>query len=172
MVIVVGTSHSIQATSEELKPFLKSLCRKYKVRAMAEEMSAEALAERKCPASIPMQVADSLRVAHQFCDPTRSERVKLGIQQENDIRAQAFLSGEPEADIAKRLVESHAKRERYWLEQLRGLNLWPVLFVCGADHVASFCQLLRQEGISAHVAANDWASKNTVVRDAPQAVRP
>lgn len=172
MVIVVGTSHPIQMAALELKPFLENLCRQFNVRAVAEELSEEALTEKKCAASIPMQVATALRVPHQFCDPNRAVRAKLEISQENDIRVQGFPSVLSESEVAARLAESHAKRERYWLEQLRNLDVWPVLFVCGADHVASFCQILKREGIAAHVAAGDWASNNTVERDASKAARP
>jgi hypothetical protein len=159
MLIVVGTSHTIQTTDLELKLFLESLCREFEVRAVAEEMSEEALAEKHCAASIPMQVANALRVPHRFCDPNRAERAKLEIRQENDIRAEAFLSNSTlsESEIVARVAESHAKRERYWLEQLNSLSVWPVLFICGADHVASFCRLLKQQGIVAHVAAEDWS---------------
>ena len=174
MIIVVGTSHTIQTADLELKPFLESLCMEFKVRAVAEEMNKEALAEKACAASIPMQIANALQLPHRFCDPNREERAKLNIHQENDIRIQAWLSQSnlSNSEIAVRVAESHAKREQYWLDQLRELNVWPVLFVCGADHVPQFCQLLKQQGISVHVAAEDWASNNTVERDAPQAARP
>lgn len=167
MIIVVGTSHTIQTTTSELKPFLDNLCREFKVCVVAEEMSKEALAENNCTASIPMQVASALRVPHLFCDPNREERARLEIHQENDIRIEAFLSTvTSETEIAARIAESHTKRERYWLEQLRNLNTWPVLFICGADHVTSFCQLLRQEGIAMHVAAEDWIPDNADMRGA------
>lgn len=172
MIIIVGTSHTIQVSDLELKPFLESLCQEFKVHAVAEEMNEEALAEKHCTASIPMQVASELQIPHRFCDPNMTERVKLGIRQENDIRISAFPCTLAEPEVAACLAESHAKRERYWLEQLRSLNLWPVLFVCGADHVASFCHLLKQEDIVVHIAAEDWASNYTVERDAPQAARP
>jgi len=161
MVIVVGTSHTIQIADPELKQFLESLCREFNVHAVAEEMSEEALAEKDCAASIPMQVASALQMPHRFCDPNRVERAKLAIRQVNEIRAQAWLSNSTlsESEIAERVMESYAKRERYWLEQLRSLNVWPVLFICGADHVASFCNLLKQNSIAAQVAAEDWASK-------------
>lgn len=167
MVIVVGTSHTIQVADLELKPFLESLCQDFKVHAVAEEMNEEALAEKNCTESVPMQAASALQIPHRFCDPNRAARAELGIRQENDIRISAFPSTLSESEVAMRLAESHAKRERYWLEQLRSLNLWPVLFVCGADHVASFCHLLQQEDIVLHIAAEDWASNNTVERDAP-----
>ncbi len=172
MIIVIGTGHTTQIADLKLKPFLESLCQEFNVLAVAEEMNEEALAEKSCVASIPMQVASALGIPHRFCDPNRTQRAELKIRQENDIRISAFPSTLPESEVAARLAESHAKRERYWLEQLCGLNLWPVLFVCGADHVASFCHLLKQEAIVTHVAAKDWASNNTVERDAPQAARP
>lgn len=174
MVIVVGTSHTIQIADPELKPFLERLCREFNVRAVAEEMNEEALAEKDCAASIPMNVASALQLPHRFCDPNRAERTKLEIRQENEIRVLAWLANSvlSESEIAARVTESYAKRERYWLEQLGSLNVWPVLFICGADHVTSFCNLLKQQSIAAHVAAEDWASNNTVVRDVPQAARP
>ena len=158
MVIVVGTSHTIQTTDLTLQPYLESLVQKFNIRAVAEEMNEMALAERNCTESIPRQVASVLQIPHRFCDPNRAERVQLGILQENDIRISAFPSSLPEAEVAKRVAESHAKRERYWLEQLRSLNLWPVLFVCGADHVTSFRQLLTAEGVAVHIAAEDWSA--------------
>ena len=174
MVIVVGTSHTIQTTDPALQPFLVTLCRKFNARAVAEEMSEEALAEKNRDASIPMHVAKALHIRHRFCDPDKTQRAKLDIRQENDLRIEAFLSNctLSEPDIAARVADSHAKRERYWLDQLRDLKVWPVLFVCGADHVASFSQLLKQQGMAVHVAAEDWASNNTVERGAPQAACP
>ena len=174
MVIVVGTSHTIQTTDLALQPFLENLCQKFNARAVAEEMSEEALAEKDRAASIPMHVAKALQIRHRFCDPDKAQRAKLGIRQENDFRLEAILSNSAlsEPEVAACLADSHARRERYWLDQLRDFNVWPVLFVCGADHVASFSQLLKQQDMAVHVAAEDWASNNTVERDAPQAARP
>lgn len=137
-------------------------------------MSEEAFAEKDCAASIPMKVANALQLPHKFCDPNRAERTKQGIRQENEIRGQAFFANPTlsESEIAARVTESYAKREQYWLAQLDGLSVWPVLFICGADHVTSFCNLLKQKSIAARVAAKDWASNNTAVRDVPLAARP
>jgi hypothetical protein len=173
-IIVVGTSHTIQIADQALKPFLESLCRDLNIRAIAEEMNEEALAENNCTSSIPMQIASALKMPHRFCDPNRTERAKLGIRQENEFRIQAWLSGSTlsDSELAAHVTESYAMRERYWLEQLRELDVWPVLFICGADHVLPFCELLNQQSIAAHVAVEDWASNNTVETDAPQAARP
>lgn len=158
MIILIGTSHPIQIADLGLKSYLEGLWQKFNVRAVAEEMNQEALVENSCVASIPMQVASALRIPHRFCDPNMTQRAELNILQENGIRILIRRSKLPESEVAKRLEESYAKRERYWLEQLRDLNLWPVLFVCGADHVASFCKLLEQEIIVVHIAATDWTA--------------
>lgn len=157
MVIIVGTSHTIQTTDIELRAFLELLCREYNVRGVAEEMSTQALTEKGCSVSIPMDVSRTLGVPHRFCDPDREKRAKLGIRQENDIRLDGFLSNSSlsEAEVAACLAESNARRERYWLDQLRQFNVWPVLFVCGANHVTSFTRLLKQEGVVVHIAAED-----------------
>jgi hypothetical protein len=170
-VIVVGTSHSIQLGSSTLdsqtfREFLEELCGAQGVRAVAEELNHEALCERECTASIPMQTAASLRLQHCLCDPDRSQRAQLGICQENDIRAQGFLGNWSKAEISRAILVENAKRERYWLEQLRSLNVWPVLFVCGANHAGSFKTLLNREGLLAHVAAKDWASNHRIDADA------
>ena len=172
MVIVVGTSHSIQLgkngasgeADEQFTAFLESICHRYRVRVVAEEMNTEALAENKRSTSIPQRLATSLKLEHRFCDPNRSERIALGILQENDIRARAFGSGSSEAEIVACVAESHQKRERYWLDQLRALDRWPVLFVCGADHVGSLATLLEREGIAKLIAAQDWAPNQAVQR--------
>jgi hypothetical protein len=167
MVLIVGTSHSIQlgtqdhTVAEGLKFFLENLQHTYNIRAVAEEMSSEALAENQCIDSVPMRVASSLGIKHRFCDPGRCERASLGIRQENDIRASGFLYGWSEHKISSLILKSHAIRERYWLKELRALGEWPVIFVCGADHVASFCALLKLEGITAYVEAEDWGDDKT-----------
>lgn len=131
VVIIIGTSHSIQRTSDKLKYFLKDSCRIHNIAAVVEEMSSDALEEVSCSASIPMRVARFLGVLHLFCDPSRAERARLGILQESDIRAQGFLKNWSEEEIQQRIIESDAKRERYWFDQLRDLDQWPILYSYG-----------------------------------------
>ena len=153
VVIIVGTSHPLQMASQELKATLQDLCCRFSVSAIGEEMSDDATQEYSSVVSVPVQVAKALRLPHRYCDPGRTERARLGIRQDNDICAQLSLS---EDEIDTQLKESRAKRESYWLDQLLDLNIWPVLFVCGADHVDSFRRLLQREDIDVHVAAADW----------------
>jgi hypothetical protein len=36
------------------------------------------------------------------------------------------------------------------------LNVFPVLFVLGADHIDSFQLLLREHGLTPFIVARDW----------------
>src|SRR5262245_57529969 len=119
MVIIVGTSHSIQMGIDDatdlgghnFEAFIRDLCKAHAIRAVAEEMNPDALAERSCTTSVLSRLANALGLEHRFCDPNRSERFRLGILQENDIRAQAFFSRRSEPEIMACVTESHTKRE-------------------------------------------------------------
>ncbi len=147
---------------KELQDFLIGLCRTHGIRAVAEELSTEALAQCGHAASIPMQAAKLEKVEHRFCDPDSAERVRLSIcLDELLMRAQGQLDGLSEIDIASRIVSEHAKRERYWFAKIQALDQWPILFICGANHVGNFRALLEREGFTVTVAAEDWASNST-----------
>lgn len=163
-IILVGTSHIYQICDgetdenaiEQFQQLLFRLCSHYVVKAIAEEMNQEALTESGAFKSVAQRVTDELNLAHQFSDPLRSVRQQLVIRQEHDIRAFAFINGRTKQQIESEIKNSHAIRERYWLDQLRSLNLWPLIFICGADHTESFSALLRDSGIEVIVPFPDW----------------
>ena len=165
-VLVLGTYHLYQtrdiafaeAQHNAFTQFVVEICYAHRIRAIAEENNAQALAEASVEESVPQRIAHTLGLTHQHCDPDRAIRTKLGILQENDIRAQAILKGWPEAVVQEKLAASHRVRERYWLQQLITLNVWPVLFVCGADHSMSLLSLLPEYDVQVELVASDWGS--------------
>jgi len=52
------------------------------------------------------------------------------------------------------LVDS--PREHYWLDRLFELACWPVLFVCGANHVDTFTAKAKARGRTVSVLHHDW----------------
>ena len=64
----------------------------------------------------------------------------------------------PEGTLHAAYRKDDEKRERCWLEELRSLNVWPVVFVCGAYHVECFRQLLESEGLSCEEIVSRWPS--------------
>ena len=164
-VVLVGTSHIYQTAEErcplqnaqDFQHFLSEACRQYDIRTVAEEMNAEALAEVGRNESTPQRVANKLSLTHLFCDPDRGERNRLGLLQENDVKIQAFFGRISNDEIARRIRDEYGKREHYWLERLRTVKHWPVLFICGANHVMSFEAILEADGFSVRRIADDWA---------------
>lgn len=130
----------------------------YKVVAFAEEYNFEALDEKGKKGTVIEIMARELAMSHRYCDPDRQTRAKLGIFQENDIRAMAFLEGTTESIIQQRIEKSMRDREHYWLEQIEEFNMWPVLFICGAVHSWPFFNLLQANNIDAILIAKDWSA--------------
>jgi hypothetical protein len=169
-IILVGTDHNFQRPvngkhTEGIAQFrirIQELCLQYHLAAIAEEMSVSALAEYNLTESVAQQVCALLSLRHQFSDPpSREERYKLGIRQDNDIRAEHLLSDSTqeqiEADVlARGRVPSDRIREQFWLSRVQELDVWPLLFICGANHFTSFSALLKENGIQVVEAHTDW----------------
>jgi hypothetical protein len=160
-VILIGTAHRYQESdkpgADELKAFVETCCGKFGIRAIGEEMSQEALQEKTISSSVSADLARTLEIPHRFCDPDWNERTRIGIFQETHIRALGSQQNWSEDKIDAELQASERKREQYWISQLIDLNLWPVLFICGAFHVDTFRGLLEAHEIAVEVACRDWA---------------
>ena len=61
------------------------------LRAVAEEMSEEAVRDRGRQESIALRVARQLGLAHRYCDPETAARDRLGIREESDLHLDAFF---------------------------------------------------------------------------------
>lgn len=172
-LVLIGTSHTFQygagnawsrkapCTAEAEQAFrdvLVEAISRFCLRCVAEEMNEQCLAEAEKPASVPQLVARSLGLPHVLCEPNLGERMVLGIEPENAIRVSAFLNDKTEEDVVAALKEQFRKRESVWLQRVEHLGTWPVLFVCGANHVPSFSALLEQNGVGCEVLHADWAA--------------
>ena len=47
-------------------------------------------------------------------------------------------------------------RERIWLEKIYCFKIWPLLFICGADHFDEFSKLLKQSEFHVIESYKDW----------------
>lgn len=169
-VVLVGTDHNFQRPvnglhAEGIAQFrilIQELCLQYHLAAIAEEMSVYALAEHNVTESVAQQVCALLGLRHQFSEPSsRDERFKLGIRQDNDIRAEHMISDSTqeqiEADVlARGRVPSDRIRERFWLQKIQEFDVWPLLFICGANHFTSFAALLKASSFNVVEAHPDW----------------
>jgi hypothetical protein len=171
-VVLVGTAHKFQRPVNEpnadgiaqFRNMIKDLCPQHEIAAIAEEMSWYALQEQNVTESVAQQVCALLGLRHQLSDPSLEERYKLGIRQDNDIRAEHMFDGwtqeQIEADVlARGSVPSDKIREQFWLRRIQELDVWPLLFICGAHHFTPFATLLSEAGVSVVEAHQDWKLK-------------
>jgi hypothetical protein len=164
-IALVGTSHSYQfptnTDAEAFKSLIVCILDSLDFAAIAEEMSEEALSEHGAPSSLGKQIADERGIRHRYCDPDRQTRNELGISQENCIRAAAIHWNLSEDEVGERILDSRDRRELYWLDRVLELDCWPVLFICGANHVDSFAAKINGRGLTAKVLASDWSPIGT-----------
>lgn len=165
-VLIFGTDHKYQrrdplvreSQHEEFAAYVMRLVSKYGVKLLAEEYTTQALKEQGVSETTVKTLANSLEIAHCYCDLDRKTRYRLRIFQEHDIRMEGFLKGRTEQEIVERIGQSHRTRERFWLERLREMELWPVLFICGADHASHFANLLRSKRLDVSIVEADWSA--------------
>lgn len=160
-VVIVGTSHSYQIlptgpAAAEFRAFLGKICNAYQVQAIAEEMSQEALANWDVPRSLCHELAITIGVFHRYCDLDTARRRDAGVRHVHHIKHAGFMNDWSAERVEQELRESHSIREQHWMKELHCLNKWPVLFVCGAEHVLPFGKLVQENGLSVEVAAHDW----------------
>jgi len=86
----------------------------------------------------------------------------LGIRTDEDIRIEGWLKSwtqkQIEAVVAKCGTDASDRiREQHeWLRRIQELDTWNLLFICGANHFASFANLLQRAGIAVIEACQDW----------------
>jgi len=174
MVYILGTSHEYQRNDntcqpesiEEFKRYIKFICQNYDIKAIGEEMSEEALKFWEREISIPkLFTQENPIISHKYCDPEREEQKKFGIKQSGYFSQGRQLSEILQSPDVKNLSQEEAeqlewqedlKREPIWLCKILELNRWPILFICGSDHVDSFKELLDGESLSALIIVNNW----------------
>ena len=167
VVVLVRTNHKYQwadrclPTEEIIKfhDFLVLLAQKHRVNAIAEEMSIEALRNNDQIESIPFQVAQALNITHQYSDPETAEQSKLGIMNEGVVKYYGkYRNGWSRQEIESRIEIEYRKREAVWLSKIKSLDKWPLLFICGSQHIIPFRDLLCKKGYIVHVEIENWGS--------------
>ena len=128
-IVLIGTSHAFQRGGKSsslidvvaFQKFISSLCLKWKIQLLAEEMSLGALERASLGESTISQVASSLSIRHQYVDPDSEQRRQLGILEDTDIRFQGFVHDWSQSKIQRRIRAEHMKRESTWLLSLLSL---------------------------------------------------
>jgi hypothetical protein len=170
-IVLVGTAHPIQRGEDSPELFKSTLleqCTAHQIKGIAEEIEKEAL-------TVAAKIALSLELRHLYADPDWQERAERGIQSDcrheliqmyagryPGIRAwpkegnEQTLPPEVLVEYRKRTERADRMREEIWLEKLVRFNVWPLLFICGADHFKSFANLLESSCFNLIKSHPDW----------------
>lgn len=170
VVLIVGTSHEFQCATQDVhadaidafRDFLRQAVITNDAVAIAEEMSSAALAENGLAQSVAQGISGELGIAHDLADPSPEDRERLGIQQRNDIELSGFLAGRDRMEIEAQVRRSYEIREVFWASRLAALDLFPVVFICGASHVHTFQNKLLPLGHDVVVLAENWLPSDGV----------
>jgi len=168
VVYLLGTTHEYQGgkhrlnapppTKEEFDQFKKYVvqqCVSLSIQAIGEELRKENLVNGRLKSTL-LEVCNGNNIKHKYCDPDDEWQKKAGIEPFLYQRKQ-----ESPAEFDSRDFENDKKREPYWLLKIQELNLFPMLFVCGALHIDSFSYLLKGDGFTPKVINNCWAPVKT-----------
>lgn len=171
-VFIIGTHHTYQygvgstygdgCTKEEefaFRHLVESAAAKFAARALAEELNEDGLSEHNVTLSVLQLQAAALGLPHCFCEPGRAERAALGIQQGSEVEVTGWIRGWSQDEVKTHLLAQFHKRETVWCDRLLAFDKWPVLFVCGADHVDTFSSLLPERGMEAEVLETCWEER-------------
>ena len=169
-LFILGTAHKFQCggrdcTAEQAEQFateLRSACKSYGVRRIAEEMTAYGRKHYQVGETVAYKVAQEMTIYHHDIDLSPSARHALAITDCTVIRASRAL---PVKDAGEKLSNAlddlrNELREREWVARILRGSPWPVLAVIGADHVRAFRKLWRKFGIKVEILHEDWEPKS------------
>ncbi len=154
MFHIIGTNHELQHSAspfrapaaivdkarEDFRSYLRRLAAELRPDILAEEFSQEVLDIKRAISQAKI-VANELRIQHRFCDPGIGKRQELGLA----------THGTEDCEVAERR-RYDVVRETYWIDALSDVLDQTIIFICGAEHVFSLAQLLRERRVAVSVA--------------------
>ena len=150
-------------TRKEFRELLIKTIEEYDPALIAEEHHPEFLKRNRLK-SIALEVASERRICHRFCEPSISERRKLGIDEELP-----FFSPHTPGDWSDRIgtiQESYRHdfahrwpiREEFWIAQLGEDIQKKALFICGAGHRETLRKRLETRGVEVKIIAKRFGA--------------
>jgi len=102
------------------------------------------------------QVAISRKgIRHSYVDLSAQERAQLGIDRLSlHQTGQSAKLTAPQVAAVERF--GGELRECIWLTRILAINIWPTLFICGADHGPRVEHLFNSVGKLAVLEVNDY----------------
>jgi len=161
MIYLVGTDHELQHTGipkraeketvilarDRFGSFLKKSISELKITLIAEEFSNEVLTFLKAESTL-RPVAEEIGIEHRFCDPNIVDRDRIGLPP-------PFTQTSDEEQKRK----DDELRENHWIDAIEDRLDSSIIFICGADHIVGFTDLLNSKGIDNMVLEEYWGEE-------------
>ncbi len=162
-VIIIGTEHRLQAGHDSYSPsqiqglsdLVEATRKKYKVKFIAEKMSDDAVPTFGVAATVAKLLADKKNVLHRYVDLCAKDRSAISLDRLSLHRA-GVSAGLTNPQFAVLNTFAGEVREYVWLVRVLEVNVWPVLFLCGARHAARMELLFNSVGKFAQVEVEDY----------------
>ena len=165
-VYIVGTAHAIQcgntekAAPEMIVAFHNEISRifsKHKIKRVAEEMSMDGLGRQSVDKTIGHRVATDYGICHHHIDVNRSARAELSMDDSLPAVASLNVDNVNQHELIEGVQRLRNEfRERVWIARIISHNTWPVLFICGSNHVIAVYELFRQLGMNSRILHSDF----------------
>jgi hypothetical protein len=165
-LFIIGTSHTLQCATAGIdgskvalfEAELRRVCVEHQIARIAEEMSEAGLEFQGVQCTVAARVAKELRIEHCHVDLEPKERAALSLDDGpmlNIVLHEEFPDG---GGIFRKAFDAlgDAVRERCWIGRMLAHEVWPTLFVCGADHTDSVEKLWRSLGLPLTVVHRDY----------------
>lgn len=125
MIYLLGVDHQVQHARHAqitmiFSFYLSKKIKELNVALIAEEWSVDSSRISNVKTTVPEDLAVKHNLAHLYCDPTDKERKEIGWLSKKD----------------------NPVREKFWFDKMKLHIHQNMIFVCGADHLESFSQLL------------------------------
>lgn len=152
-ILVVGVDHSFQCGlgphSEAFKNFSTSICDKYQINFIAEEMILQGIKERGAETTIALEIAKNrTAITHKFIEIDDGIRAKLHLDRVSLSKIAPMFNENPQrkTEINDRIEKFifFPARECCWLATILYEKKWPTLLICGEAHVPGMKRLIRE----------------------------
>lgn len=155
---ILGTDHCLQCgstrkskyTTDQINIFekeLRKICSEKKIARIEEEMSCNGLKRYEVDETIGHRISIELKIEHRYVDLDVKERQELSLC--NPPVWSCFLDNSKKNAFSEAFYQiAYEVRERVWLTKLlEDGKKWPVLFICGSNHVINFQELSGRLGV-------------------------
>ncbi len=171
-VFIFGTDHKLQCgnkkrystnTLNEFREHLHRIIEEHGIAFIAEEMARNRVfffSEACASETIAAAIAQELDLIHCYIDIDEKTTTNLCIlpEQLEDVSKSLAATDHNSEILFGSLKHNlrHGIRERVWIARIYAANLWPTLFICGADHVMNLQALLCQTGCESRIIEMDY----------------